>query len=113
LESVKEEGLQQFILDELISAEKKLLKDFDYVAKVSDSDRDEVRLAKQILTGALKQGREIANEVKEVKRGFEELQAAKILEGATEDIVDKDVMVEKGKIDCRKCFASVALMSSQ
>jgi hypothetical protein len=99
LESVKDEGLQQFVLDELISAEKKLMKDFDYVAKVSESDRDEIRLAKQILKGALKQGREIANEVKEVKRGFDELQAAKILEGATEDIVAKDVLVEKGKID--------------
>ncbi len=96
LESVKEEGLQQFVLDELLSAEKKL----SFVSKVSDSDRDEIRLAKQILKGALKQGREIANEVKEVKRGFDELQAAKILEGATEKIVAKDVLVEKGeKID--------------
>ena len=93
-ESVKDEGLQQFVLDELLSAEKKL----SFAAKVSDSDRDEIRLAKQILKGALKQGREIANEVKEVKRGFDELQAAKILEGATEDIVSKDVLVERGKL---------------
>jgi len=93
LEAVKEEGLQQFVLDELLSAEKKL----SFVSKVSNSDRDEIRLAKQILKGALKQGREIANEVKEVKRGFDELQAAKILEGATEDIVAKDVLVEKGE----------------
>ena len=95
LESVKDEGLQQFVLDELLSAEKKL----SFAAKVSDSDRDEIRLAKQILKGALKQGREIANEVKEVKRGFDELQAAKILEGATEDIVSKDVLVERGKLN--------------
>lgn len=102
LESVKEEGLQQFVLDELLSAEKKL----SFVSKVSDSDRDEIRLAKQILKGALKQGREIANEVKEVKRGFDELQAAKILEGATEQIVAKDVLVEKGeKIDQFHCTA--------
>jgi len=95
LESVKDEGLQQFVMDELLSAEKKL----SFASKVSDSDRNEIRLAKQILKGALKQGREIANEVKEVKRGFDELQAAKILEGATEDIVAKDVLVEKGEID--------------
>lgn len=50
------------------------------------NDRDEIRLAKQILKGALKQGREVANEVKEFKRGFDELQAAKV----TEDIVAKD-----------------------
>jgi hypothetical protein len=102
LEAVKEEGLQQFVLDELISAEKKL----SFVSKVSNSDRDEIRLAKQILKGALKQGREIANEVKEVKRGFDELQAAKILEGATEDIVAKDVLVEK---DLEKVMESVAI----
>eukprot|EP00577_Skeletonema_sp_RCC1716_P005264 CAMPEP_0113374734 /NCGR_PEP_ID=MMETSP0013_2-20120614/1739_1 /TAXON_ID=2843 ORGANISM="Skeletonema costatum, Strain 1716" /NCGR_SAMPLE_ID=MMETSP0013_2 /ASSEMBLY_ACC=CAM_ASM_000158 /LENGTH=788 /DNA_ID=CAMNT_0000256739 /DNA_START=44 /DNA_END=2410 /DNA_ORIENTATION=+ /assembly_acc=CAM_ASM_000158 len=101
LESVKDEGLQQFVMDELLSAEEKL----SFASKVSDSDRNEIRLAKQILKGALKQGREIANEVKEVKRGFDELQAAKILEGATEDIVAKDVFVEK---DLEKVMESVA-----
>mmetsp|Transcript_1097 Transcript_1097/g.2026 ORF Transcript_1097/g.2026 Transcript_1097/m.2026 type:complete len:721 (-) Transcript_1097:176-2338(-) len=101
LESVKDEGLQQFVMDELLSAEEKL----SFASKVSDSDRNEIRLAKQILKGALKQGREIANEVKEVKRGFDELQAAKILEGATEDIVAKDVLVEK---DLEKVMESVA-----
>ena len=66
------------------SAEKKLMNSVDYANqyanKVSDSDRDEIHLAKQILKGALKQGREIASEVKEIKREFDELQAAKILE---------------------------------
>ena len=99
LEAVKDEGLHQFVIDELMSAEKKL----SFASKISDGDKDEMRIAKQILKGALKQGREIANEVKEVKRGFDELQAAKILEGATEDIVAKDVLVEKGKID-RVCI---------
>ncbi|KAK1746969.1 hypothetical protein QTG54_002313 [Skeletonema marinoi] len=100
LESVKDEGLQQFVMDELLSAREAV-----FASKVSDSDRNEIRLAKQILKGALKQGREIANEVKEVKRGFDELQAAKILEGATEDIVAKDVLVEK---DLEKVMESVA-----
>ncbi len=105
LESVKEEGLQQFVLDELLSAEKKL----SFASKVSDSDRDEILLAKQILKGALKQGREIANEVKEVKRGFDELQAAKILEGATEQIVAKDVLVEKGENIDQVCYSTAFL----
>ncbi len=103
-------GLQQFITDELTSAEKKLMNSVDYANqyanKVSDSDRDEIHLAKQILKGALKQGREIASEVKEIKREFDELQAAKILESATQDIVYKDVSVEKGLV---KAMESVAI----
>lgn len=101
LESIKDEGLHQFIIDELTSAQKKLMNDFDYALqfanKVSDSDSDEIRLAKKILKGALERGREIANEVREVKREFDELQAAKILEGISEDIVKKNFLVEKGK----------------
>ena len=85
LESIRDGGgVQKFITDELTSAEKKLMNSVDYANqyanKVSDSDRDEIHLAKQILKGALKQGREIASEVKEIKREFDELQAAKILE---------------------------------
>lgn len=95
LESIQNGGgLKQFILDELTSAEKKLMHNVDYANqyanKGSDSDRDEIHLAKQMLKGALKQGREIASEVKEIKREFDELQAAKILESATQDIVYKD-----------------------
>lgn len=96
LESIQNGG----ILDELTSAEKKLMHNVDYANqyanKVSDSDRDEIHLAKQMLKGALKQGREIVSEVKEIKREFDELQAAKILESATQDIVYKDVSMEKG-----------------
>jgi hypothetical protein len=111
LESIHDGGgLQQFITDELTSAEKKLMNNVDYANqyanKVSDSDRDEIHLAKQILKGALKQGREIASEVKEIKREFDELQAAKILESATQDIVYKDVSVEKGLV---KAMESVAI----
>lgn len=93
LESIQDGG----ILDELTSAEKKLMHNVDYANqyanKVSDSDRDEIHLAKQMLKGALKQGREIASEVKDIKREFDELQAAKILESATQC---KDVSMEKG-----------------
>ncbi|KAL7451028.1 hypothetical protein ACHAWC_004245 [Mediolabrus comicus] len=111
LESIHDGGgLQQFITDELTSAEKKLMNNVDYANqyanKVSESDRDEIHLAKQILKGALKQGREIASEVKEIKREFDELQAAKILESATQDIVYKDVSVEKGLV---KAMESVAI----